>query len=302
MAGTIINTFSADDINLLAMMTCMDSLNRGLANVVLSDDATPVIKAGSIVEVSGSVYLFDADTSITGTLVDGALYIKMVPYLDGAVQKVSPEWSTVEPVVSQEKGGMYGSGDYATHRYIYSMFLSSGVYSAQLALFGQEQEPLKQTKTAVISSGGSITFDFPVWKIADLKIMQTDYKAVEGSIYLTAITISGNTVTFTGIPTSVVVCTAVADMLDKTFITPHDYKLVVQTLTGTLTTYDIDFVFDFDVVSFNLGCSGSGGSIYKINNVSLYDSKTVRINITGAYAAGSPPTFTEIPFLVMARG
>lgn len=165
MAGIKINNFSETNKNLTALMATEQAMTIGHFALSLSEmESTgyPVIKAGSIIEIGGSLYHFTSDETITNTLTtDGKSYIKLVPSESG----LTATTTTTAPIWSPEKRGWYGIGASVGHRYICKMSKVGTSYTAKL-YYDREALPMRvETKTfrAYIPSAGntnSITVTF----------------------------------------------------------------------------------------------------------------------------------------------
>lgn len=124
MSGTKVNDYSISDTNIETLMLTTDQIFKGKCECTLTEmDTTtvPEIAAGSYIEVNGTLFKFDSDESISttdpvtsSTVADGTVYIMIVPSTDtcaAAFTATAPTWS-------DSKQGWYGTGDYASYRYV----------------------------------------------------------------------------------------------------------------------------------------------------------------------------------------
>lgn len=78
MPGTLTNNYGIGDTNFDNMMLTIDAQRTGYFAIGLTEYATttiPEIAAGSKIEVNGSLFEFDSDTSISGSPSDGDTFI-----------------------------------------------------------------------------------------------------------------------------------------------------------------------------------------------------------------------------------
>lgn len=129
MAGSKINDYSIGDSNIQSVMLTLDKAFKGFHQVSLTNYNTTdesAIAAGSVVEVNGALYKFDADESITGSPSDGTVYIYLVPSGD----TVTAAYTNDAPIWSDSKQGWYGTGGNANYRYLeFKITKSSAVWS-----------------------------------------------------------------------------------------------------------------------------------------------------------------------------
>jgi hypothetical protein len=130
MAGSLINTYTQLDTDILALQLTSDANFVGKHNVSLTNyDTTgvPAIAAGSIVECNGALFEFTADEAVTGTPSNGTVYIQIVP----STTTCTAAFTNTAPTWSDAKQGFYGTGGAANYRYLeFEMTRSSAtVYS-----------------------------------------------------------------------------------------------------------------------------------------------------------------------------
>lgn len=134
MSGTKVNDYSISDTNIETLMLTTDQIFKGKCQCTLTEmDTTtvPKIAAGSYIEVAGTLFKFDSDESISttdpvtsSTVADGTVYVMIVPSTDtctAAFTATAPTWS-------DSKQGWYGTGAYASYRYVGLCLLYSGYY------------------------------------------------------------------------------------------------------------------------------------------------------------------------------
>jgi hypothetical protein len=130
MAGSLINTYTQLDTDILALQLTSDANFVGKHNVSLTNyDTTgvPAIAAGSIVECNGALFEFTADEAVTGTPSNGTVYIQIVP----STTTCTAAFTNTAPTWSDAKQGFYGTEVAANYRYLeFEMTRSSAtVYS-----------------------------------------------------------------------------------------------------------------------------------------------------------------------------
>lgn len=117
MSGTLINTYSQLDSDILAVQLTLDASRIGYHAVSLTNyDSTSesAIAAGSQIEVGGALYKFESEESITGSPSDGTVYIMIVP----SGTTCTAEYTNTVPAWSDSKQGYYGTGASANYRYL----------------------------------------------------------------------------------------------------------------------------------------------------------------------------------------
>ena len=304
MAGTVINTFSTTDINILNMMEVLDELRKGRCHIMLTNldnTSAPVVKSVSIVEVAGTTYEFDADTAIFGSASDGVVFIKMVPYLDGTTWKLRPEWTNTAPVVSAAKRGLYGVDASENHRYVYMMLKSGSSYSAKMPCHDYNSKRFEQTK-AIAGSGQTnvVNFDFPVDAITALRVFDVSAPTDGRQPFelLTNITVQGNSVVIDGPLHSYdsIICTAIS----------KDYGLQTRNFSSIFLRqpkqsieqyYEQALSFPFVIKNYNIAMSNVVGNCHCLCGVSVSG-----YNMTITTYGFSSGNYTHIPMLLMANG
>ena len=128
MAGSKVNAYAIGDVNLTSLMETVDRQRRGYQALSLTNFASllePKIASGSLVEVSGALFKFEIDESITGwsgIANSNEVYIKLVP----SGSSITAVFTTTAPVWSDSKQGFYSTND----RYIGGLYKDgSGNYS-----------------------------------------------------------------------------------------------------------------------------------------------------------------------------
>ena len=125
MAGDKINNYTQIDTNILELQLTQDANFIGKHNLSLTNytsTAVPQIAAGSYLEVSGTLYEFLTDETITGSPSDGATYIYVIP----ATGTCTAEYTNTGPTWSDSKQGYYGTGASANYRYLEFYMVKSG--------------------------------------------------------------------------------------------------------------------------------------------------------------------------------
>lgn len=133
MAGTKYGSFAVGDANLDNLMLFSAGSITGYQALTLTEMATttvPKIAAGSKLEIGGSLYIFNADETISttdpvtsATVADGTVFIMINP------TTILPYFTATEPTWSDTKQGWYGIGTYAGWRYLdYTCNKSTSIY------------------------------------------------------------------------------------------------------------------------------------------------------------------------------
>jgi len=176
MSGAKLNDFSTVDVNLTAIMDTLTQATKGHFQLSVTNFTTtdaPAIAAGSIIEVDGAVFKFDAELAITGSVTDGTVYIKLIPAADAC----TAEYTNTAPTWSDSKQGWYGTAGAGNHRYVVKLYLASGVYYGKHYLYTEDSFYHTQTKYSTTRVSGwtdnttktfSLTFDFAVTAVIDL--------------------------------------------------------------------------------------------------------------------------------------
>ncbi len=121
--GDKISNYTVSDVNLNALMETVDTQRQGHMKVSLTNydnDSEPEIAEGSVIEINGALYAFDADEEIGGSPSDGDVFIKIIP--SGAT--CSAEFTNDEPEWDTLKGGWYEPG--TNNRYLNFIMDKSG--------------------------------------------------------------------------------------------------------------------------------------------------------------------------------
>ena len=109
MAGSQVNDYGVGDTNLTSLMNTADTQRIGYHSVSLTNYATttvPAIAEGSVIEIAGALFEFQADEAITGSPADGTVYIK----LTAVGTSVTAAFATAAPTWDTEKQGWYEAG------------------------------------------------------------------------------------------------------------------------------------------------------------------------------------------------
>ena len=123
MAGTQINDYGVGDTNLTSLMNTADTQRIGYHSVSLTNYATttvPAVAEGSVVEIAGALFEFQADEAISGSPANGTVYIKLTP----SGTSVTAAFSTVAPSWDDEKQGWYEAA--SNNRYLNFGMIKSG--------------------------------------------------------------------------------------------------------------------------------------------------------------------------------
>lgn len=135
MAVSKVNDYSIGDQNIQSVMLTLDKAFKGFHQVSLTNYNTTdesAIAAGSVVEVNGAFYKFDADESITGSPSDGTVYIQLVPSGD----TITAQYTNTAPTWSDSKQGWYGTGGNANYRYLeFKLTKASTVWSNKRCIY-----------------------------------------------------------------------------------------------------------------------------------------------------------------------
>jgi len=170
MAGTKLNNFSTVNVNLTAMMTTLTAMYKGLFKLSLTDfdtDVRPKVATGSIIDLNGSLYLFDEETAATVTISDGIVFMKIIP--SGSTASVV--FTAVEPEWSDSKQGWYETG--TSHRYIAKMIKSGTAYSQKILYDKQDIAKIRETIVSQIAGNNTttliheLTFSFNIGAIVN---------------------------------------------------------------------------------------------------------------------------------------
>ena len=136
MAGTKVNAYTIDDLNIETLMLTTDKAFKGLDQLTLThmtDTTVPAIAAGSVIEVNGVLIKFDTEEAISttdphtsATVANGIVYI----YINGTTMTAS--FTATAPTWSNSKQGFYGLTTWANWRYIpVAMLKATSSYSGK---------------------------------------------------------------------------------------------------------------------------------------------------------------------------
>lgn len=125
MAGTKVNNYAIGDSNIESVMLTTDQIYKGQCQVTLTEMSTttvPKIAAGSWIENNGTLFKFDSDETLTGSPLNGIVYIRIVP----STTTCTAEMTNTAPTWSDSKQGWYGTGGAANYRYIGGIWIKYG--------------------------------------------------------------------------------------------------------------------------------------------------------------------------------
>lgn len=148
MAGEIVSYYT-DITDLTTVLNSLGLQRRGFINITLTNWGTtgvPQIKAGSVVENDGSLFVFNSDTTILGTAPDGVVSIKLVVATGPNPEDttVTPTWTNITPVWNEEKQGYYEG---ASERVIAGATQSGATYTDKYILRRREDYFLRRYGT-----------------------------------------------------------------------------------------------------------------------------------------------------------
>lgn len=158
MSGSIIAT---PDYKAKDWQTGWDQVEKGRLSIIpltlTNYDATtvPQIASGSVVEISGAIFQFSSNETITGTPTDANInYIMLTVSGSGSTQEVDASWTTTAPTWSDSKQGYYDAT--VAKRYVGGCFyLTSGtLYAAKWVYFDRDSGP--QTRYLAIPFVGEV--------------------------------------------------------------------------------------------------------------------------------------------------
>ena len=113
MSGSIIPTPAYKASNWQSFGTQVEKQRLGFLSLSLTNydnNSVPQIAAGSVVEISGSIFKFDSNDSIGGTPSSSAFnYIMLEVSGSGDTQTVSGSWTTTAPTWNDAKQGWYNA-------------------------------------------------------------------------------------------------------------------------------------------------------------------------------------------------
>jgi hypothetical protein len=184
MAGSLINTYTQLDTDILALQLTSDANFVGKHNVSLTNyDTTgvPAIAAGSIVECNGALFEFTADEAVTGTPSNGTVYIQIVP----STTTCTAAFTNTAPTWSDAKQGFYGTGAAANYRYLeFEMTRSSAtVYSNKHTFTHDDNVKLDKlaVNTLTATTLTATTINATIINITDDLILNDDLILATGS-------------------------------------------------------------------------------------------------------------------------
>jgi len=111
MSGSIIPTPAYKATDWQSFGTQVEKQRLGFIAISLTNynnDSVPQIAAGSVVEISGSLFIFESNDSIGGTPTSDSLnYVMLEVSGSGDSQTVSGSWTTTAPTWNDGKQGYY---------------------------------------------------------------------------------------------------------------------------------------------------------------------------------------------------
>ena len=139
MSGSIIPTPDYKAVDGQSFGTQVEKQRLGFIGLSLTNydnNSVPQIAAGSCVEISGSIFQFPSNDTITGTPSSGNInYIILTVSGSGDSQTVEASWTTTAPTWNTSKQGWYDAtnakryvgkcyfdGTYYTEKMVYSPF------------------------------------------------------------------------------------------------------------------------------------------------------------------------------------
>ena len=200
MAGTQINDYGVGDTNLTSLMNTADTQRIGYHSVSLTNYATttvPAVAEGSVVEIAGALFEFQADEAISGSPANGTVYIKLTP----SGTSVTAAFSTVAPSWDDEKQGWYEAA--SNNRYLN---------------FGMVKSGASYTKYQLIAQG---TLEVKAWASGNVScddLVKT--KNVLCSVIGTSTIAAATTATKLGLTTSVLDTHSGLDLGNNKFVVP----------------------------------------------------------------------------------
>lgn len=126
MTVSIIDKFYYSDTALDNFITNETYFQRGFYAVCFSEMETslaPVIQSGSIIEIDGDLYEFNANEAIIET-PSGVCYVKCYESTGALVA----EYTSTAPTFNSLKNGWYGTDAAASHRYILKLYYDDPDY------------------------------------------------------------------------------------------------------------------------------------------------------------------------------
>jgi len=147
MAGTQYNLSTPTDPNPENIIETADKDAKGKLALSLTnfDNSTiPQIEKGSVAEVSGTRFVFDALETIVGSASDGTAYI----YIDGA--DGTANWTNTAPVWNGEKQGYYHST--SNYRYVARIIKEGTNYNNKTILYFPENSGYKTRISAYVDN------------------------------------------------------------------------------------------------------------------------------------------------------
>lgn len=134
MSGDLVSVYT-DIKDMSSVLASLEGQRIDFMSISLTnwDNTTvPEIAAGSFLNLDGSLFIFSANEFIIGTPIDGELYIKIIPSIDGLT--ATAEWTSVAPVWNDGKQGFYSGNE----RYVAVMFKAGGSYANKTILKRRE--------------------------------------------------------------------------------------------------------------------------------------------------------------------
>lgn len=140
MSGSIIPTPAYKASEWYNFTTLVEKQRLGFISLSLTNydnDSAPQIAAGSVVEISGSLFKFDSNDSIGGTPTSGQInYIMLEVSGSGDEQTVSGTWTTTAPSWNDAKQGWYDAG--GNKRYAGGCYYDGTNYKLKFIYFDRD--------------------------------------------------------------------------------------------------------------------------------------------------------------------
>ena len=144
MSGSIIPTPTYKATDWQSFGTQVEKQRLGFIALSLTNydnDSEPQIVAGSVVEISGSLFQFSSNDSVSGTPVtDSINYIMLEVSGSGDSQTVSGSWTTTAPTWNDAKQGWYDAT--GNKRYVAGC-IYDGTYYNHKFLFDKHRDRLR---------------------------------------------------------------------------------------------------------------------------------------------------------------
>ena len=159
MSGNIIATPAYQAVDWQDFGTQVEKQRLGFIGLSLTEydtDTVPQIAAGSCVEISGSIFQFASNESITGSLTSSAFnYIMLTVSGSGDSQTVAASWTDTAPSWNTSKQGYYDATN--AKRYIGGCYYDGTNYKFKWIYQYQSTGPIARTLTPGIVGAAADT-------------------------------------------------------------------------------------------------------------------------------------------------